>query len=143
MRRFHSLLVVVVLALVLAACGSSQTSRPANIPQPDIDASLLHEIYFASQSSAPASIEVRVTNRAAVPITVRRVEIDSPGMGQYTILRTQRLVHEVIESGQTKAIGITATAVTTTSRPSEPLTLRAIVEFESGTAHWREILMAR
>jgi hypothetical protein len=143
MRRFHSLLVVVVLTLVLTACGSTSTSRPANIPQPDIDASLLHEIFFASQNNAPASIEVRVTNRAAVPITVRKIEVDSPGMGQYTILRTSRLVREVIESGQTKAIGITATAVTTTSRPSEPLTLRAIVEFEAGGTHWREIMMAR
>ncbi|MGN6184667.1 MAG: hypothetical protein ACTHQM_13545 [Thermoanaerobaculia bacterium] len=143
MRHRFSSLVVVVLTAALFACGSSKTSRPADIPQPDIDARLAHEIFFGSQDNAPATINVYIRNRANVPIHVRRMEIDSPGMAQYTILRNNRYYNEVVNAGEEKVIGQVVTVVTTTSRPTEPLQIRAIVEFEAGGTRWREIVMAR
>lgn len=140
MRRLFSLLVVVV---VLTACASGGTSRPKNIAQPDLDARLMTEVFFGSQSSAPASVEVYVTNRANVPISVRKVEIDSPGMAQWTLRRTVRYFNEVVNPGEMKPISLMVTAVTTTTRPNEPLQIRAIVEFEAEGTRWREILMAR
>ncbi len=143
MRHRFSSLVVVVLTAALFACGSSKTSRPPDIPPPDIDARLAHEIFFGSQDNAPATINVYIRNRANVPIHVRRMEIDSPGMAQYTILRNNRYYNEVVNAGEEKVIGQVVTVVTTTSRPTEPLQIRAIVEFEVGGTRWREIVMAR
>lgn len=143
MRQFYSLLVVVVVSATLAACGGTGTSRPPSIPRPDLDAQLLHEIFFGSQNTAPGTVEVRVQNRATVPIAVRRIELDSPGMGQWGLFRTQRYLNETIEPGQTKPILVVVTAYTNVRRPSEPLQIRAIVEFEAGGTRWREILMAR
>jgi hypothetical protein len=137
----------VTFLLLLAALGCSQinsTSRPKTIPQPDLDARLAHSIFFGSSSTAPATVEVYVGNRANVPITVRRIEVDSPGMGQYTLIRITREFREVIPAGQSKTLTVFATAQTTVRRPTEPLMIRAIIEFEAeGPARWREILMSR
>jgi hypothetical protein len=143
MRRGLSFLLLLVVILT-TACGSAKSTRPATIAQPDLDAGLATELFFGSGTQAPANIDVRVTNRATVPITLRRVEIDSPGMGQYVIGRTIRDFRETIAPGETKVVAVFATAYAqTTRRPSEPLQLRAIIEFEAGEARWREILMAR
>lgn len=132
------------LFLLTLACASSKSARPATIAQPDIDARLVHQVFFGSGTSAPATIEVRVLNRATVPVMVNRVEIDSPGMGQYTIGRTMRDFKQVVQPGETKALTVFATAYAqTTVNPSEPLMLRAIVEFSAGDAVWREIVMSR
>lgn len=134
-----------ILLLLLAACASNQSKRPANIPQPDLGARLVNPLFFGSGAQAVATIEVGIRNRASVPLTVRRIEIDSPGMGQYTLMRSVRDYREVIAPGGEKAMTTFATAVAqTTTRPSEPLQLRVILEFEAGEGQvWREIIMLR
>jgi hypothetical protein len=135
--------VLVLLTLALAACGSTSTSRPKSIPQPDLDARITHDVFFGSMSSAPVTIAVSVRNRGTVPISVRKIELDSPGMAQWGVIRTTKYYNEVVAAGEEKPILVVATAVTNVSRPSEPLQLRAIVEFEAEGTRWREILMAR
>lgn len=135
---------IAALVLLAAACGSGGGSqRPPNVPQPVIDVRLAHPIFFGSQSSAPANIEVTVTNRASVPITVRRIEVDSPGMAQYTLRHTIRQFRDTVQPGESKDLTVFATAVTSTSRPTEPLSIRAIFEFELEGKFWREIVLAR
>lgn len=134
-----------ILLLLTMACGSTRSARPAGIPQPDIDARLLNPVFFGSGNEAHVTIEVAIQNRATVPITVRRVELDSPGMGQYTLLRSVRDYRETVAAGETKNLTTFATAIAqTTRRPSEPLMLRVLVEFQAaGGQVWREILMLR
>lgn len=143
MHRRVSLLFLVVLISVLftVACGSTGSGRPANIAAPDVHAELNGSVFFGSGTTAPANIDVTVTNRSAVPIVLRRIEVDSPGMGTYGIVRTARTVRENIGPGETKSVTVFATAVTTVRNPSEPLTLRVIADFESGKDRWREITM--
>src|SRR5687768_18603963 len=83
-----------ILLLLAFACASAPSGRPAGVPRPDIDARLVNPLFFGSSTSAPATIEVRVTNRGQVPIVVRRIELDSPGMGQYTLARYTREYNE-------------------------------------------------
>ncbi|HEX6097199.1 MAG TPA: hypothetical protein VF432_12800 [Thermoanaerobaculia bacterium] len=142
MRRMLSFL----LLLSLAACAGSSTKagRPANMPQPDIAAQLVNPLFFGSTNSAPATLEIRVLNRGQAPLVVRRVELDSPGMGQYSLLRYARQYNETVPPGETKALTAFATAVAqTTRRPTEPLTIRAIVELQSEGTIWREIAIFR
>ena len=134
-----------ILLLLTMACGSTRSARPAGIPQPDIDARLMNPLFFGSGNEAHAAIEVAIQNRATVPITVRRIELDSPGMGQYTLLRSIRDFRETVAAGETKTMTTFATAIAqTTRRPTEPLMLRVLVEFQSAEGQvWREILMLR
>jgi hypothetical protein len=140
MHRRVSFLFLVVL---IAACGSASSGRPTGIAAPEIRAGIAGTIFFGSGSTAPANIDVEVTNVANVPITLRRVEVDSPGMGTYGIQRASRIVRETIAPGETKRVTVFATAVTTVRNPSEPLTIRVIAEFETGKDRWREIAMTR
>jgi hypothetical protein len=142
MHRRVSLLflVVVVAALFAVACGSSGNTRPSGIVAPEIAAELNGTVFFGSGNTAPANIDVFVANRASVPIVLRRVEVDSPGMTTYTIRRTSRLFHDTIGPGETKRVTVFATAYTNVRNPSEPLTLRVIAEFESGKERWREVM---
>ncbi|HEV3485264.1 MAG TPA: hypothetical protein VG106_07645 [Vicinamibacterales bacterium] len=132
-----------LLALLLAACGtggSGTGSRPSSIAQPDVSAYLTHDVFFGSGDTAPATIEVTVTNRANEAIVLRRVEVESPGMVTHGILRTQRDFRETISAGETKSVTIFATAQTFVRRPTEPLTIRATVDFEAQGTRWRHIV---
>jgi hypothetical protein len=134
-----------ILLLLTLACASARSSRPANIPQPDLGARLVNPLFFGSGTEAGATIEVGVANRATVPIILRRIEITTPGMGQYTILHRPYVLRETISPGQEKVVTTFATALAqTTRRPTEPLMMRVILEFEAGDGQvWREILMTR
>ncbi len=143
MRRVVSFLFLLTLAGALA-CTSARSSRPATIPQPDITAGLVHPLHFGGLDTSPATIEVRITNRSQVPIMVRRIEIESPGMRQYSLDRGIRDFRETIAAGETKALTVftRATALTTTN-PDEPLMIRTVVEFSAGDSVWREVMMLR
>lgn len=138
MRRALSSLFVV---LTVACASGSQ--RPANVTRPELDVRLVGGAYFGSGAVAPATVEVEVHNTAGVPIVVRRVEIDSPGMVQYRVRRTARIVRETIPAGQSAIVALMVPIERTTSQVNEPLTLRAVVDFQSGDDAWREIVMTR
>lgn len=142
MRRTLSFLLL--LSLTACAGSSTQARRPEGMPQPDIEAGLVNPLFFGSTNSAPATIEIRVLNRGTAPLVVRRVELDSPGMGQYFLQRYARTYNETVPPGETKALTAFATAIAqTTTRPTEPLSIRAIVELQSQGATWREIAIFR
>jgi len=138
MRRFSSLII-----LLLIACGSGSSGRPATVAKPDMRAELAHDVFFGSGSTAPATIDITVLNRATVPITLRRVEVSSPGMAEYGIHSTSRDFRETIQPGETKSVAVFATAETTVRNPTEPLTIRAVVDFEVEGKIWREITTTR
>lgn len=138
MRRFT--LFVVLFAV---ACATASSTRPKGIAQPEVGAALTHDVFFGSGNTAPATIEVRARNRANVPIELRRVELSSPGMIEFAIHPTSRDFREVIQPGETKAVTMFATAETSVRRPTEPLTIRAILEFEAGGARWREFVISQ
>ena len=139
-RRVSLLFLVVALASLMMACGSMGSARPAAVAAPEIRADVAGNIFFGSGSSAPANIDVAVTNRATVPIVLRRLEVDSPGMSTFGLIRTSREVRETIAPGETKGVTVFATAVTNVRNPSEPLTVRVIADFEVGKDRWREIV---
>ena len=141
--RFRSVFLLVIAVLALAcASGSNSAGRPKDIPRPEIDAELTHDIFFGRSSTAPATLDVEVKNIGPVPITVRRIELDSPSMTEWGFDRQVRDFREVVEPGATKTINFFATARTITTRRNEPLSFRMQIYFESGEAktQWREIL---
>jgi len=136
-------LVALFAVLFTLACGSGGSGRPPGIAQPELRAGLNGTVFFGSGNTAPANIDISVTNHATVPIVLRRIEVDSPGMGTYGLIRTARTFRETIGAGETKNVTVFTTAVTTVSNPNEPLTIRLLADFESGTDRWREITMSR
>jgi hypothetical protein len=137
-------LLPLLLAFVfVVACGTSPTQRPANVPLADLEAELVNDVFFGTGSTAPATIEVRVKNNAAQPITVRRIEVSSAGMTEWGLVRQNRVFREVIEAGATKPITFFGTAQTITTRRNEPLSFDVVVDLETGPeppSRWQQRL---
>jgi hypothetical protein len=132
------------LLLLAAACASSANNRPADVPKPDIVVRQVGMIFFGSSSTAPVSIDVHIRNNARIPIRLREINLRSMGMTQYALLGHTRNFSETIEPGQSRTFGLTATAVTNTSRPqNEPLSLQANVRFEANGKGFREVVLER
>lgn len=139
----RSLPLLTLLAAVLACSGANSGQRPATVAAPDLEAELTHEVFFGSNRTAPATIEVRVKNNATVPITVRRIDVQSAGQTEWGLVRQSRVFREVVEPGATKPITFFGTAETATSVRNEPLSFEVVVEFESGPeppARWQHRL---
>jgi hypothetical protein len=134
--------IVPFLFLFILGCASG-SSRPDAVARPDIDSSLAHPISFGAGTVATVTIDVTVRNNAAVPLLVHRIEIDSPGMARYSLVPIRRALNETLAPGEIRAIPILTNAVTTTSRPGEPLSIRTILEFEAQGRRWREVTMTR
>ena len=146
MHRRVSLLFLVAVSLVsvalfAVACSSAGSARPANIAAPDLRAMVSGSVFYGSGTTAPVTIDVFITNRATVPIVLRRLEVDSPGMATHGLIRTARTMRENIAPGETKSVSVFATSVTNVQNPSEPLQIRVIADFENGKDRWREIEM--
>ena len=129
-------------ALILAVGCASAADRPASVAQPQIVIRQAGPLFFGSLSTTSVSIDVQVTNRASVPLRLREVDVSSPGMTQYTLQRTTKLFNEVIPPGETRTVGLVATAIAqdTRSPMSEPLMVRAFLRFEAAGTSFREIL---
>lgn len=74
-------------------------------------------------------------------MTVRAIRISSPGMMQYTVRPEQRMFSTTLAPGETKSFPISATAIASSRRLSvtEPLDLRADIDFETDGRRFREI----
>jgi hypothetical protein len=141
--RSHSFPLAAAAVLLLAACGTGSTGttgRPQNIPRPDIRVDLANNIFWGSSTTANVNLDVTVTNRADQPITVRRVEVSSPNTTQYRLRTGLRDFKDTIAPGETKVLPLNTLAERYVNRPTDPLTLRAIVDIEAAGSRWREIV---
>lgn len=144
MRR---VILPLALLLTLVSCGSGASSgggRPATVERPEIHISMTGgQAYFGSGTSVPVTLDVEVTNRASVPITLREVEIASHGMVQWMVRQRRQQYKEVLGPGETRRVSIFTHAVSSTRYPQEPLSLRSFVHFEVDGKYFREIVFTR
>jgi hypothetical protein len=136
LRRF---LVVSSLVLVAAACASSK--RPANVAMAEVNVRPLATPFFGSGQQAPVALEVHVTNKATVPVNVRKIRISSPDVLQFSIRSEERVFGDTLAPGATKAFTVStmASATSTPATPLSPVTLRVVVEFEAAGTSYREV----
>lgn len=138
MRRF-----LLPLLLIAAACGTHSGSRPADIEKPDIRIRQAGSVFFGSSDSAPVTIDLAITNNARIPLRVREIELRSPGMMQYTLIRTSKIFNETIPPGEAIVLGMVVTVISSNpQRPSgEPLAVQAIVRFDANGRGFREVVL--
>ena len=141
MRRLQSLLPLVLV--LTAACGTASGNRPADVEKPSITVRQASSIFFGSSNTAPVTIDVSVTNNAKVPLLVKEVEVRSPGMMQYGLVRTAKTFNETIPPGESRTLGMVVTAVANQARTrsDEPLAVQAIVRFQANGRGFREIVL--
>ena len=121
-----------LFAMLAAACASSP-QRPAAIAKPEAFVEALGRPFFGDSGEAPLDLGVTITNRSSETLQVRSIRVASVGMAQYAIRSINQRFHDDIAPGETKQLVVPATAITSQARllPSEPLTLRVDIAFET------------
>ena len=132
------------LLILAVACGSSAPLSTSG-GRVGVGVALLGPVFFGSGTQAPANVEVLVENRAGQPIVVRSIRVESSGMMSWGIYPSQRTFTETIAPGEAKAFPMFATAGARSARmtPNEPLSVRAVVQFEAGKERFQEIYTGR
>lgn len=151
-----------VAALLLAGCSSSATSTPGSpapgsraavpsrkvtIPEPEL---AIHQMIGPREQNFPegdveVKLELRIGNRASVPITLRRIEIQTvnPQGGAYTLNRAAYYFKLAIQPGEAGVAPFwaRATAYGRSMRDSEPVTIRGVIDYETPDGHYNQIFV--
>jgi hypothetical protein len=137
MRRW-----IAAASLLAAACASSPAAAPAaksNEPQPEIQLTQLSNVADAARHmTGGVSVQYRVTihNTRSETIKVRRVDMQSVGMGAYTLPSFSRAFDDTLGPNETKSVDVWGAANiddVTIVGANGPVTIRTIVRFEDAT----------
>src|SRR6266576_50211 len=100
--------------MIAAACatGNQLSQAAAHIPKPEI--TIIGRTDLTNVPTVASGVEVhyefRIVNQAAVPITLRRIDMDSLGGGGISIQSKNRQFNTVIQPGQTQSVDFMTTA---------------------------------
>ena len=142
MKRFA----LVFLAIALAGCasGGNDTSKG---PTPQFDMYQVGDHSFSLRYSGVQAVgfELNVSNPTAEPLTLRHIKFSTVGTGAYYVDQTPQFFNLDIPPRQTAVKGFTlrvyAQGGDIGSR--EPVTLRAIVQYENPEGKFQKIYFPR
>ena len=136
------------LALLAAAtsCSSSNANGPANLLKPEI---AIEQLVGPATLGYPGGqvdvqYEVTVGNRSDEPITLRRIEVSSIGGGAYRLRRESFPFNAKLGAHQQGSIQFWAHSIQSGAifrGSNEPVTLRAILHFDSPAGPFQQIVM--
>jgi len=130
--------VAVSVLFIAAACtsGNQLSKNVAHIPQPEITIIGRTDMTNIPTVAAgvPAHFEFRIVNQADVPITLRRIDLDSLGGGSIGIQSKNRQFDTVIAPHSVQSVDFLTTAFV--NDPSSfagrsPVQIRAVALFDS------------
>jgi len=132
MRKF----VVLTAVLILAACASSTNNAKVDIPQPEIVVEQLSSTPAVAEhvtGGVPVNFGIAVTNRADIPVTLKRINISSLGSGGYNVPNNSRPFDKVIQPGATEEVSFWAgaNADPSVAGVNGAVALRVIAQFDS------------
>ncbi|HEX9605982.1 MAG TPA: hypothetical protein VF962_02015 [Gemmatimonadaceae bacterium] len=130
MRRFASLVFIAAVA-----CATDKNTE--KIADPDfalVQLSQMPEVARNVTGGFPVQYRLHVGNRAAVPITLRRVNVQSVGLGAYDVPSTSRPFNLAIAPEKSVAVDFFVPVIVTQPTilgANGPVTLRGVVTFDS------------
>lgn len=142
----------VVLVLLSTACASMKSDSGLGAAQVEV---IKPEILITQVSSMPAAARhvegsipvqysLRVANRSAEPITLKRVTVQSMGAGAYNVNATGRPFDTRIQPEEYQVVEFWVPAnvsQTTIMGANGPVTLRATLQFDSPVGQFQEIVV--
>jgi hypothetical protein len=126
---------IALLAVIAAvACATDNTMK---IPDPDFALVQLSQMPEAARNVTggfPVQYRLHVGNHAAVPITLKRVNVQSVGLGAYDVPSTSRPFNLAIAPEKSVAVDFFVPVIITQPTilgANGPVTLRGVVTFDS------------
>jgi hypothetical protein len=134
--------------LLLAACASATQDDAPVSPPPAI---LIEQTYGPSNipysrgtTSIIGEYAISVQNPADVPITLRRVDLQSVGGATIAMRREDRSFDVTVNPGSVETVKLSPriyfTSTGSNSPTNEPMTVRAVIHFESPKGAFRRII---
>jgi len=128
-------MILPAVMVVLAACASSNNAK-VDIPQPDVEVQQLSSAPVVAQhvtGGISINLGVAVTNRADIPITLKRVNVQSVGTGGYNVPPNSRPFDKVIQPGSTEQVAfwVGGNADPSVAGVNGAVALRVITQFDS------------
>jgi hypothetical protein len=123
--------------LLLAACAAQQLGRKSRVAQPEIVIEQLSSVAPAARNvtgGISVHYRIRVRNVANEPVTLKRVDLGTIGIGSYNLGPLSRPFDVKIKSGSESLVEVWAPAQITDpsiAGANGPVTLRAVVLFDS------------
>ena len=137
----------VFLVLALAAAGCTTTGQKVNITEPDIDVAQEVGPQELNYPEGPMELkyDFRITNHWNQPMTVIRVDVQTlnPAGAAYSLRHDFYTVRATIPPGESGDVSFWAKGYGYGRGPrdAEPVTLRAVVYFETPAGTYQKVLM--
>ena len=146
---------ILVVAAVGVLAGACQTFTPdktagrstANLIQPEIQISQISSVPRAAEQAGgglPIRYRMRVLNRSAEEITLKRVTMQSMGIGAYTVPQTSHPFDKKVVPDGFEVVEFWIPAFVehqTTLGANGPVTLRLTVQFDSAVGVFQEVVV--
>lgn len=135
-----------LVVLLLAACSTNSSGNKVPIPEVRLDqTSTMPGAAEYVTGGIPVSFRMEVTNRAAIPITLKHVDIISVGeAGGYQVRQTTRPFNLVLAPGASDSVSFTVDAQNpgyNVTGSNEPVTIRVTSVYESAEGTLQNIVI--
>jgi hypothetical protein len=127
-----------VIAALLLVAGCAMNNNASKVPDPEVKLDQTSTVPGAAEhviGAIPVSFRMQVTNRAAIPITLKRVEVTSVGeAGGYQVPQSQVPFNVTLTPGASESVNFTISAVNTgmnVTGVNEPVTIRVTSVYDS------------
>jgi hypothetical protein len=135
-----------LVVLLFAACSTNSAGNKLPIPEVRLEqTSTMPGAAEYMTGGIPVSFQMEVTNRAAIPITLKRVEIVSVGeAGGYQVPQTTRPFNLVLAPGASDSVSFTVGAQNpgyNVTGSNEPVTIRVTSVYESAEGTLQNIVI--
>ena len=127
---------IALAVLLLAACSTN--SAGSKVPDPEVRLDQTSTMPVAAEyvtGNIPVGLRLTVTNRAAIPITLKRVDVTSVGeAGGYMVPQTTVPFNLTLPPGASNSVDFTVAAVNVGNNvtgANEPVTIRVASVYDS------------
>jgi hypothetical protein len=137
------------LALLIAAsCASTPSGPVAQIPRPKVAIFTRTDLTESPSvpSGVPVHYEIRITNEAEIPITLKRVDLDALAGGGFQVESKTRIYDLTIAPAETRSVDFDTTAYIDDPRGFEsrqPVGLRVVTLFDTAQGKLQSVTQQR
>lgn len=138
----------VLSILLIAGCASQSNNTKVDIAQPQVRIEQLSSVPLAAQhvtGGVPVQYRMSITNAAQIPITLKRVDVQSIGDGAYVVQPNSKPFALAIAPGATETVEfwVPATAVVSVAGANGAVALQLRTQYDSSAGSFQNVTVSQ